>query len=60
MPDLYMTEPTKKRWRALKNYAYHLEELVEQRTKTLNDTIRVGEIKEKVSATLEKEKRLST
>ena len=45
----------------LKNYASHLEELVEQRTKTLNDTIRALEkSKEKVSATLEKEKRLST
>ena len=45
----------------LKNYAYHLEELVEQRTKTLNDTISALEkAKEKVSATLEKEKRLST
>lgn len=44
----------------LKNYASHLEELVEERTKTLNDTIRVLErSKEKVSATLEKEKELS-
>ena len=44
----------------LKNYAYHLEELVEQRTKTLNDTISALEkSKEKVSATLEKEKVLS-
>jgi two-component system sensor kinase FixL len=44
----------------LKNYASHLEELVEQRTKTLNDTIKALEkSKEKVSATLEKEKILS-
>lgn len=41
----------------LKNYAYHLEELVEQRTKNLNDTIKALEkSREKVSATLEKEK----
>ncbi len=44
----------------LKNYASHLEELVEQRTKTLNDTIKALEkSKEKVSVTLEKEKTLS-
>lgn len=44
----------------LKNYASHLEELVEQRTKTLNDTIKALEkSKEKVSATLVKEKTLS-
>ncbi|WP_264520875.1 PAS domain-containing sensor histidine kinase [Flavobacterium sp. N1994] len=44
----------------LKNYASHLEELVELRTKTLNDTIKALEkSKEKVSATLEKEKTLS-
>lgn len=44
----------------LKNYASHLEELVEQRTETLNDTIKALEkSKEKVSATLEKEKVLS-
>lgn len=44
----------------LKNYAFHLEELVEQRTKSLNDTIKALEkSKEKVSATLEKEKALS-
>lgn len=44
----------------LKNYASHLEELVEQRTKTLNDTIRALEkSKEKLRATLEKEKILS-
>lgn len=44
----------------LKNYASHLEELVEQRTKTMNDTIKALEkSKEKVSATLEKEKILS-
>lgn len=44
----------------LKNYASHLEELVEQRTKSLNDTIKALEkSKEKVSATLEKEKLLS-
>ena len=44
----------------LKNYASHLEELVEQRTKTLNDTINALEkAKEKVSVTLEKEKILS-
>lgn len=43
----------------LKNYASHLEELVEERTKILNDTIRALEkSKEKVSATLEKEKEL--
>lgn len=44
----------------LKNYASHLEELVELRTKILNDTIKALEkSKEKVSATLEKEKTLS-
>lgn len=44
----------------LKNYASHLEELVEQRTKSLNDTIKALEkSKEKVSASLEKEKTLS-
>jgi PAS domain S-box-containing protein len=44
----------------LKNYASHLEELVEQRTKTLNDTIKALEkSKEKVSETLAKEKKLS-
>jgi PAS domain S-box-containing protein len=44
----------------LKNYASHLEELVEQRTKTLNDSIKALEkSKEKVSVTLEKEKTLS-
>lgn len=44
----------------LKNYASHLEELVELRTKTLNDTINALEkAKEKVSITLEKEKKLS-
>jgi two-component system, LuxR family, sensor kinase FixL len=44
----------------LKNYAAHLEELVEDRTKTLNDTIKALErSKEKVSASLEKEKELS-
>ena len=44
----------------LKNYASHLEELVEQRTKTLNDTIKALEkSKKKVSATLGKEKILS-
>ena len=44
----------------LKNYASHLEELVEQRTKTLNDTIKALEkSKEKVSTSLEKEKTLS-
>lgn len=44
----------------LKDYASHLEELVEQRTQTLNDTIKALEkSKEKVSATLEKEKILS-
>ncbi|WP_298154127.1 PAS domain-containing sensor histidine kinase [Flavobacterium sp.] len=41
----------------LKNYASHLEELVEERTKTLNNTIRALEkSKGKVSAALEKEK----
>lgn len=44
----------------LKNYAAHLEELVEDRTKTLNDTIKALEkAKEKVSVSLEKEKELS-
>jgi len=44
----------------LKNYAAHLEELVEERTKSLNDTIRALEkAKEKVSLSLEKEKELS-
>ena len=44
----------------LKNYASHLEELVEERTKTLNCTINALEkAKEKVSATLEKEMELS-
>ena len=44
----------------LKNYATHLEELVELRTKTLNDTINALEkAKEKVSITLEKEKTIS-
>lgn len=44
----------------LKNYASHLEELVEERTKTLNDTIKALErAKAKVSATLEKEKIIS-
>ncbi|MEO5775660.1 MAG: PAS domain-containing sensor histidine kinase [Flavobacterium sp.] len=44
----------------LKNYATHLEELVEDRTKTLNDTIKALEkSKEKVSVSLEKEKELS-
>jgi len=44
----------------LKNYASHLEELVEQRTKTLKETIKALEkSKEKVSITLEKEKALS-
>lgn len=50
----------KKDEKRLKNYAFHLEELVEQRTKTLNDTINALEkAKEKVSITLEKEKTLS-
>lgn len=44
----------------LKNYASHLEELVEQRTKILNETIKALEkSKEKVSVTLEKEKTLN-
>ena len=44
----------------LKNYASHLEELVEIRTKTMNDTINALEkAKQKVSITLEKEKSLS-
>ena len=44
----------------LKNYAAHLEELVEDRTKTLNDTIKALEkSKEKVSVSLEKERELS-
>lgn len=44
----------------LKNYASHLEELVEERTKTLNDTIKALEkAKAKVSASLEKEKLIS-
>ncbi|MDR6969282.1 PAS domain S-box-containing protein [Flavobacterium arsenatis] len=44
----------------LKNYASHLEELVEERTKTLNDAIKaIEKSKEKVSASLEKEKELS-
>lgn len=44
----------------LKNYASHLEELVEERTKSLNDTIRaLQKSKEKVSISLEKEKELS-
>nr|WP_315250706.1 PAS domain-containing sensor histidine kinase [uncultured Flavobacterium sp.] len=44
----------------LKNYASHLEELVEERTKTLNNTIKALEkSKEKVSETLKKEKVLS-
>lgn len=44
----------------LKNYAAHLEELVEDRTKTLNDAIKALEkSKEKISASLDKEKELS-
>ena len=44
----------------LKDYASHLEELVEKRTKILNETIKALEkSKEKVSASLEKEKVLS-
>ncbi len=44
----------------LKNYASHLEELVEERTKTLNDAIKaIEKSKEKVSASLEREKELS-
>lgn len=44
----------------LKNYAAHLEELVEDRTKTLNATIQALEkAKEKVSISLEKAKVLS-
>ncbi len=43
-----------------KDYASHLEELVEERTKSLNDTILALEkAKEKVSISLEKEKELS-
>ncbi|OCB78530.1 PAS domain-containing sensor histidine kinase [Flavobacterium crassostreae] len=45
----------------LKKYASHLEELVEQRTKILNKTIKdLEKAKAKVSVTLEKEKHLST
>ncbi|MEO8253303.1 MAG: PAS domain-containing sensor histidine kinase [Flavobacterium sp.] len=45
----------------LKNYASHLEELVEERTKILNKTIKdLEKAKAKVSVTLEKEKHLST
>ncbi|MDI1255461.1 MAG: PAS domain-containing sensor histidine kinase [Flavobacterium sp.] len=44
----------------LKNYASHLEELVEERTKSLNNTIKALEkSKEKFSVSLEKEKELS-
>ena len=44
----------------LRNYASHLEELVEQRTKILNETIKALEkSKAKVSASLEKEMMLS-
>jgi len=44
----------------LKNYAVHLEELVEQRTESLNETIHALEkAKEKVSLSLEKEIELS-
>ncbi|GEP51086.1 PAS domain-containing sensor histidine kinase [Flavobacterium noncentrifugens] len=44
----------------LKNYASHLEELVEERTKSLNDTIEALQTaKEKVSHTLEKQVELS-
>jgi PAS domain S-box-containing protein len=44
----------------LKNYASHLEELVEQRTEILNKTIKdLEKAKAKVSVTLEKEKHLS-
>ena len=44
----------------LKNYAVHLEELVERRTETLNATIQALEkAKEKVSLSLEKEIELS-
>jgi two-component system sensor kinase FixL len=43
-----------------KDYASHLEELVEERTKSLNDTIfALEKAKEKVSISLEKEKELS-
>jgi two-component system sensor kinase FixL len=43
-----------------KDYAAHLEELVEERTKSLNDTIfALEKAKEKVSISLEKEKELS-
>ncbi|MCV9927528.1 PAS domain-containing sensor histidine kinase [Flavobacterium sp. LS1R49] len=43
-----------------KDYASHLEELVEERTKSLNDTIfALKKAKEKVSISLEKEKELS-
>ena len=43
----------------LKGYAAHLEELVEERTKSLNETIRALEkSKEKVSLSLEKEQEL--
>lgn len=44
----------------LKNYASHLEELVEDRTKTLHETITALEkTKERISVSLEKEKELS-
>lgn len=44
----------------LKNYASHLEELVEERSKTLRNTIKaLQKSKEKLSASLEKEKELS-
>ncbi|MEP6928569.1 MAG: PAS domain-containing sensor histidine kinase, partial [Flavobacterium sp.] len=43
-----------------KDYAAHLEELVEERTKSLNDTIfALEKAKEKVSISLDKEKELS-
>jgi len=43
-----------------KDYALHLEELVEERTKSLNDALQVMEkAKKKVSISLEKEKELS-
>ncbi len=43
-----------------KDYASHLEELVEERTKSLNDTIfALEKAKEKVSISLEKEKELN-
>jgi two-component system sensor kinase FixL len=43
----------------LKQYASHLEELVEERTLSLNDTIKALQLaKEKVSSTLEKEREL--